>query len=293
MWHDENTTLHSTFHIPHSAFEMSRRSPLTFLALLLVICVVAVGWSRRAHDRAKIALPDGMALIVLRPGQVFFNRVGAWFSDVGRVMMRRDDIVQENQSLRGRLASLENQNRRLLRYQKENQELRQLLKMPKAPGGYSISADVVSRDATDYARRLIINVGGPQRVRPKDVVFNAQGVLGQIIEVDPRYGSSTVLLLTDRMSGIGAMVQRNASRGLLRGDGSDLCKLSDLDLRADVREGDLIVTSGDSQIFPKGMILGRVMRVKKDKIYSQTTAEIEPAASLNQSSAVLVRVQAG
>ena len=165
--------------------------------------------------------------------------------------------------------------------------------MPPLPGGRLLTADVVSRDATDYARRLVINVGGPQSVRPKDVVFNAQGVLGQVIEVDPLYGSSTVLLLTDRMSGVGAMVQRTASRGRLLGDGSDSCKLSDLDLHADVREGDLIITSGDSQIFPKGMILGRVLRVKKDKTYSQTTAEIEPSARLDQSSAVMVRVQAG
>ncbi len=272
---------------------MARRSPLTVLSLLFLVCLVSVAWSQRTRGQGKIALPDGIALAMLRPGQVALNEIGAWFSDVGRVMVRRGDIVQENKTLRGRIADLEDQNRRLLRYRSENQELRRLLKMPTVPGGHLVTADVVSRDATDYARRLIINVGGPQSVRAKDVVFNAQGVLGQVIEVDPRYGTSTVLLLTDRMSGVGAMVQRTASRGRLLGNGSDMCKLSDLDLHADVREGDLIVTSGDSQIFPKGMILGRVVRVKKDKTYSQTTAEIEPAAHLDQSSAVLVRVQAG
>ena len=272
---------------------MFRRSPFSLLSLLFLVCLVSVAWSQRARGQGKVALPDGVALLFLRPGQVLFNKVGDWFSDVGRVMVRRGDIVQENKALRGRIASLEDKNRRLLRYQKDNQELRRLLKMPTVPGGRPISADVVSRDATDYARRLIINVGGPQKVRPKDVVFNAQGVLGQVIEVDPHYGSSTVLLLTDRMSGVGAMVQRTASRGRLLGDGSDMCKLSDLDLHADVRQGDLIVTSGDSQIFPKGMILGRVTRVKKDKTYSQTTAEIDPAAHLDQSSAVMVRVEAG
>lgn len=272
---------------------MPRRSPLTFLALLFLVCVVSVVWSLRARGQGKIALPNGIALALLRPGQVAFRGIGNWFSDVGRVMVRRDDIIQENKALRGRIATLENQNRRLLRYRSDNQELRQLLKMPTVPGGRLLAADVVSRDATDYARRLIINVGKRQGVRPKDVVFNAQGVLGQIIEVDPYYGSSTVLLLTDRMSGVGAMVQRTTARGRLLGNGSETCKLSDLNLHADVREGDLIVTSGDSQIFPKGMILGRVLRVKKDKTYSQTTAEVEPAAHLDQSSAVLVRVQAG
>jgi rod shape-determining protein MreC len=272
---------------------MPRRSPLAFFALLILLCIVAVAWSRRARGQGKIALPDGVMLVLLRPGQLALNEIGGWFSDVGRVMVRRGDVIDENKALRGRVADLENRNRRLVRYQKENQELRQLLKMPRVPGGRLVSADVVSRDATDYARRLIINAGGPQSVRPKDVVFNAQGVLGQVIEVDPHYGTSTVLLLTDRMSGVGAMVQRTASRGMLRGDGANGCSLSDLDLHADVREGDLIVTSGDSQIFPKGMVLGRVVRVKKNKTYSLTTADIEPSAHLEQSSAVLVRVGAG
>ncbi|HEY0076924.1 MAG TPA: rod shape-determining protein MreC [Abditibacteriaceae bacterium] len=272
---------------------MPRRSPLTFLVWLFVVCVLLVAWSQRARGQGKVALPDSLALALLRPGQVAFNSIGAWFSDVGRVMVRRGDIIKENKGLRGRIADLENRNRRLLRYQKENKELRRLLKMPPLPGGRLVSADVVSGDATNYARRLIINAGARQGVRPKDVVFNAQGVLGQVIEVDRVFNTSTVLLLTDRMSGIGAMVQRTAARGLLQGNGSTACTMSYLDLHADVREGDLIVTSGDSTIFPKGLILGRVMRVRKNKTYSQTTAEIEPAAPVDQASAVLIRVQAG
>ena len=272
---------------------MPRRSPFTFLVWLFVACVLLVGWSQRARGQGKVALPDGVALVLLRPGQVLFNGIGAWFSDVGRVMVRRGDIIKENKSLRGRLADLENRNRRLLRYQKENKELRRLLKMPPLPGGRLVAADVVSGDATNYARRLIINAGARQGVRPKDVVFNAQGVLGQVIEVDRLFGTSTVLLLTDRMSGIGAMVQRTGARGLLQGNGSTACTMSYLDMHADVREGDLIVTSGDSTIFPKGLILGRVVRVRRNKTYSQITAEIEPAAPVDQASAVFVRVQSG
>lgn len=272
---------------------MPRRSPFAFLALLIVICVIVVTWSNRARGQGRVALPNAAALALLRPGQVALTGIGGWFKDVGRVMIRRGDIVQENKTLRARIADLENSNRRLLRYQKENQELRQMLKMPSLPGGQLRAAEVVSRDASDYARHIVLNAGAPQGVRPKDVVFNAQGVLGQVIEVDPRYGTSTALLLTDRMSGVGAMVQRSAARGLLKGNGTSACTMSYLDFHADVREGDLIVTSGDSKIFPKGMVLGRVMRVVKNKTYSQTSAEVEPAAPLDQLSAVYIRVQAG
>lgn len=269
---------------------MTRRSPFTFVLLLLLVCVIAAVWSRRSREQGRVALPDSMGLAVLRPAQKALNGTSGWLGDVGRVMLHRGDIVQENKALRGRIADLENRNKRLLRYQRENQELRELLKMPPPPSGRTVAAEVVSRDATDYARRMVINAGARQGVRPKNVVFNAQGVVGQVIEADAKYGTSTVLLLTDRMSGVGAMVQRNGARGLLQGNGTATCVLSYLDMHADVREGDLIVTSGDSKIFPKGLVLGRVLRVKKNKTYSQTSAEVDPAARLDQLFAVYVRV---
>ena len=272
---------------------MRRFSAPAFLLILLVICVVLTAWSQRARGQGSVALPDSVALGALRPAQKTFAKVGAWFSDVGRVMLRRGDISQENAALRARIADLENRSERLLRYQRENQELRQMLKMPQPPNGRLLAAEVVSRDATEYARRVVINAGAPQGVRAKDVVFNPQGVVGQVIEVDEKFGTSTVLLLTDRLAGVGAMVRRTAARGLLQGNGQSVCQMTYLDLHADVREGDLIVTSGDSKIFPKGLVLGRVTKVAKDKTYSQTSAEIEPAARLDQLSAVWVRVQAG
>jgi len=272
---------------------MRRSSAPAFLLTLLAICTVLAVWSQRARGQGKVALPDSLALGLLRPAQKALTTVGDWFSDVGRVMLRRGDILQENAELRAHVADLENQRERLVRYQRENHELRQMLKMPQPANGRLIAAEVVSGDATDYARRVVINAGAPQGVRPKDVVFNGQGVIGQVIEVDEQYGTSTVLLLTDRMSGVGAMVRRTAARGLLQGTGGSTCALTYLDWHADVREGDLIVTSGDSKIFPKGLVLGRVLKVRKDKTYSQTSAEVDPAARLDQLSAVWVRVQAG
>ena len=130
-------------------------------------CVVLAFWSQRARGQGKVALPDSLALGILRPAQKGLVAVGSWFSDVGRVMIRRGDILQENAELRRRVADLDNRNQRLLRYQQENRELRQMLKMPAPPNGRLLPAEVVSRDATEYARRAIINAGAPQGVRPR------------------------------------------------------------------------------------------------------------------------------
>ena len=267
---------------------MRRLSNLQFLAALLAACFLLTMWSQRARSQGRVALPNGVALGLLRPAQISFSSVGGWCGDVARVMFRRGDIARENAALKAQVADLENSNQRLRRYLAENRELRDLLKMPALPGGKILAAEVISRDATSYARRVVINAGARQGVAQGDAVFGAAGAVGQVIESDGKFCTATVLLITDRMSGVGAMVARNAARGLLRGDGGDGCVMDYLDVHADVREGDLIVASGDSRVFPKGAVLGRVRKVVKDKTYSQSSAVVEPSVDFEATSAVRV-----
>jgi len=272
-----------------------RLSPLTTVILLVVICVGLVAWHNASRERGAISPPESAAFLTLRPAQRVLIATRDWCADLGKTMFRRGGTIRENQQLKQRLADLEGQSRRLARYQRENQELRQLLKMPPQSGGKAVAAEVISFDATDYTRNIIINVGSQHGVREKDVVYNAQGVVGQVISRD-RF-TSRVLLLTDRQASVGAMVSRTAAKGVVQGTGENEqdreCKMSYLNFGADVREGDLVVTSGESRIFPRGLVIGRVLRVKKDRTYSRMTADIDPAVSFDRISAVYVRVQAG
>lgn len=274
-----------------SAIAMRRPSPTALAIFLIVACVLFVGLQRAAQDKGKLSGPESGVFLVLRPLQSGFNGIGAWASDVGRALFRRPSLVSENQRLLKEVDDLRGQTQRMARYPAENQELRKLLGMPKPNGGVSISSEVIGFNATDISRALTLNVGARSQVRPKDIVFNAQGVVGQVSEVSPF--SSRVLPLTDRMSGVGAMISRTMARGVLKGADDRICKLSYLDYRADVREGDLVITSGASQIFPRGLVLGHVIKVERDKRYSQLTAYVDPAVAFDRLSAVYVRVRAG
>jgi rod shape-determining protein MreC len=279
-----------------------RSSPPVTIIVLLVLCAGLVAWHYAARRQGGISAPESGAFIVLRPVQRTLIWAGDWVSDLGRVMFRRRSIISENEELRGRVAHLEGTNRRLVRYRNENEELRTLLKMPKPTGGQIIAADVVSMDATDYARRIVLNVGSRDGVRDKDVVFVAEGLVGQVVAVSGKVplDSCTVLLLTDRMSSVLAMTGRTMARGIVRGNVPEvsrdrrLCKMEFVDYRADVREGDLVMTSGvPSEIFPKGLIIGEVLKVNRDKRYSLLTADIDPAVPFDRISAVWTRVKAG
>lgn len=272
-----------------------RLPPLVIFILLVVVCVVLVAWHNTARERGAVSPPESAAFLALRPAQRVLVAVRDWCADVGQTMIRRGGTVRENQLLKGQLADMQGQNRRLVRYQRENQELRALLKMPRQRGGTSVAAEVLSLDATDYSRTILLNVGSRQGVREKDVVYNAQGVVGQVISRD-RF-TCRVLLLTDSQARVGAMVSRTLAKGIVQGTGENEkdreCKMAYLNYGADVREGDLVVTSGERSLFPRGLVIGRVLKVEKDRTYSRMSADIDPAVSFDRISVVYVRVQAG
>ena len=271
-----------------------RRLPAPFfLALMLALCVALVWWQKRASQQGKMSMPATASVGVLGAANRVLDGVGGWFGDVGHAMIGRGGVIEENETLRAQVADLQGQNQRLTRYRLENAELRTLLQTPKAPGGRSIAANIVALDATNFARRVTLDVGSRRGVRVKDVVYVAQGVIGQVIEVSPF--NCVVLLLTDGDAGaIGAMTSRSGAKGILSGNGSALCHLEIMSsYGADVRTGDLVLTSGLSNIFPRGLVLGRVINVTRDRSYSRLTAEVEPMAPLDQISTVYVRTIAG
>jgi rod shape-determining protein MreC len=260
----------------------------------LLICAAVVAWHYVSRRGGGVSAPETVLFSTLRAPQRGFSGVGDWAGDVGRAVVRRGSIVQENEAFKARVDFLEGENARLRRYLKENQELRAMLQMRPTTGGVNVPADVVSVDFSAYARRISLNIGRGQGVRPKDVVFTPRGLVGQVIAVGGGpLPTSQVLLLSDRESSVGAMTARSFAKGIVQGTGEGGCTMSYLDVHSDVREGDLVITSGDSTIFPRGILIGRVARVSRNKTYSTMAADIEPAAPLDQLAAVFVRTKAG
>lgn len=266
------------------------RRAFLLIAFLVMLCGMVVAWQHRAGNSGRISPPEQVSFNLLRLVQQPLLATGHWLGDVGRVLIGRNSIVQQNRQLQNRVDYLQNENIRLRRYSRENSELRLLLQLPKPDMGTPIAADIVSFDATEFSRLIGLGIGTSSNVAPKDVVYSAAGVVGQVTRVSSHY--CMVLLLTDRQSGVGAITARSGARGLLQGTGTGLCQMQYFDFHSDVRTGDIVVTSGDSEIFPHGMVLGTIVKVDKDKTYSRLTAYVEPAVDFDSLTAVWVRTNA-
>lgn len=253
-----------------------RYAPLMALG---IVGLGLVGWQNRAIGQGRLDPVAGAGTALLSPFQRGLNGLGGYLSDVGSVVFRRGDLASQNARLQARLADVQGQNERLSRLQHENVELRALLQMPKPVAGRNVSADVISAARGDFTRRLVLSIGSRAGVHAKDFVFCAQGLVGQVSAVGPL--SCVVIPIVDRDGGAGAFVARTGAQGLVVGNGSDTPKMLYLPFDADVRAGDLLLSSGAGQdegaIYPRGLVVGRVLKIEKDRAFSRQNAFVAPA----------------
>jgi rod shape-determining protein MreC len=147
----------------------------------------------------------------------------------------------------------------------ENAQLRGLLALSPALVPRHQAAEVMYEARDPYSRKLVIDRGQTQGVRPGAPVIEPAGVLGQITRVYPL--SAELTLLTDRDAAIPVLNRRTRQRaaafGGVRGPDGAMMELRFLSANADVQPGDLLETSGLDGLYPPGLPVARVASVER------------------------------
>ena len=171
----------------------------------------------------------------------------------------------------------------------ENERLRQLLGLRERLQVASVAAQVLY-DATDpYSRRVVIDKGQLQGIAPGSPVLDGEGVLGQVTQVYPFV--SEVTLLIDRDQVIPVVNTRTGTRGVAFGDPTaqgGLLELRYMPAGEDVKEGDLLSTSGIDGVYPPGLPVARVVSVDRQSDTSFARIRCQPLARLQGVTHVMV-----
>lgn len=166
----------------------------------------------------------------------------------------------ENESLRSRLATLEERNAALEETQKENERLQQLLSIKDGDRNQTVAATVIGYDPSSWVQAVTLNKGSQSQITVGLPVVSGNGIVGQVIAVSPH--TARVLLIIDRSSGVDVMIQESRARGILQGTGSTPCDYQFVIDSEEVVKGDKVVTSGLDGVFPKGLNVGVVTSVE-------------------------------
>lgn len=181
-----------------------------------------------------------------------------WLGGVGAGMGDYFFAVSENRRLKVELAAARTLRERAAALEDENARYRALLGLAIDPPVPMVTARAVSESRGPYANTRLVNAGAERGVKVGHPVLSENGLVGRVIGVSPRV--SRVLMLTDAASRTPVMIQRTRARAILTGDGGWAPELAYLRGRDAAQDGDLVLTSGDGGVLPRGLTVGRVVR---------------------------------
>lgn len=265
---------------------LREKTVLTLVVLVLAGAAIGFGHSRAQRSGKPYPLQDAVCTVV-RPSSVAFHTTFSVAGQVVRVARPRKSLLHENADLRKEVKRLRAQNSTMQELAAENARLRAALGLARASGTLLIPAEVISRKESSWFDTATVDRGRRAGIAKGWAVVTPSGLLvGQVLEADTF--SARVVALTEQNSAIGAMVQRSRSSGLLRGQGNEYLVLSNLPRDADVKLGDVVVSSGMGRMVPKGLVAGRVIKVARDQVMGSTTALVRPSVRFDQIEQVFV-----
>jgi rod shape-determining protein MreC len=251
-----------------------------FVALSTVLMVMDHKYDNLTSVRA------GLSLIVY-PLQQIIDLPGAVSDWFGESLATRRRLQEENDSLRMQQLMQKVQMQKLAALEAENIRLRALFDSSFEVGEKMLVAELMSVNLDPYKHQIVINKGELHDVYPGQPLLDARGVMGQVVHAGPY--TSTAVLITDTSHAIPVQVNRTGLRTIALGSGT----INRLDLpyipnNADIKPGDLLITSGLGGRFPPGYPVASVTAVRHDPGLTFSQVVATPMAELNRSREVLL-----
>ena len=253
-------------------------------ALLVIIPLLALNASEK--QPANLYWFDKASLRMTAPiQQVLSWMIDAAWGGVEKYMLilhtnrENERLAEANRKLANELAGFRE-------VALENKRLRKLVRFSEAISGRKIIARVVAKDLYQEFRTIRLNKGTQSGIHKGMAAVTYEGIVGRVIRADKDYAD--VLTLQDSSSNIAGLIQRSRSRGVVEGFTSNKLRMKHLRRTDDVRRGDVVISSGIGSLFPKGLMIGKVVAVKKKNYGITQGVEVYPSVDFSKLEEVMV-----
>ena len=239
------------------------------------------------HKKAHLEIVRGAISSVVYPLQYAASFTADLPRQISLLLVTRKTLQEENEKLRREQLRLYSKLQRVATLEEENRRLRTLLESSVEFYERVLVAELVGVELEPFRQQIIINKGLTHGVFNGQPVVDSGGIMGQTIHVSPF--SSTVLLITDPTHSIPVLINRNGLRCVAVGLGQDnIMSLEHIPVNADIKEGDLIVSSGLGRKFPRGYPVGTVSSIARIPGELFSNVMVTPSAKFGESREALL-----
>lgn len=270
------------------------RNPILLLVVLAVILTVWQHRARATTDEARSpkSPPERLATALAWPLQQVFSSLANNIGQTAVSLGQSRRLAAENHKLRADNEELRAQQLKLIDALIENQQLKKILGFRSGASPEPLPARVVAINFGLSRKRLTIAAPPGRELEVGNIVRTPAGLVGRIIEARGNRGE--VFPLIDSEHAVSGLVLRSRDQGIVRvqprpRNQPDVLVLDKLVGRADIREGDVLLTSGLGEVYPRGIPIGTVMSVRRSVAGTvDLSATIRPFVDFDHLEFVLV-----
>jgi rod shape-determining protein MreC len=270
------------------ATKAARRRGIVFTILLVVTLLMMAFSSNPAVREFQNAV--GFAF---RPIQGALDGAASSVASVAAAIVEIDRLRVDNAALRAENERLTTEAARLEEIRRENDSLTALLQLRAGFDFKTTATTVIARESSEFRRLVVLDKGTDDGIAVGDVAVAAGGALaGRVVEVGP--DTAKVVLLTDAESTVIGQLTTNAATGEVVGQLGGVLIMRQIDAGDVVAVGDEVVTAGIElgvgvrSPYPKGLLVGQVVDVRRDANSVVQTAYLRPSAPLDRLEFLLV-----
>ena len=235
-------------------------SPFARLFFFAVLSFVLMATDSRLHYLTEVR--QGFVAL-LQPLEVVASAPAKLYLSTRDYLASHHALYMENRMLRDQALEHGTELQRLRSLEVENVHLRDLLGAAVSLQPATRLAEILHMGRDPFTHKVVVNLGARQNIVAGQAVVDAKGIIGQVTRVYPF--SSEVTLITDKGLSIPVQVERSGLRAIVFGQGQgNLIDLPYLPPNVDVREGDMLVTSGIDGVYPPGLAVARVTMIDRD-----------------------------
>jgi len=256
---------------------------VALLVSAIGVCLLLLTLQTRGYG-ARAA--DALALLTT-PIQAGVAKAHRAAFDAWDTYLDWKNVRAENRRLREEIRGLRVEGLRVRETDDENRRLRRLLALQERLPLTTVSGEIIARDWGGWIRALTVNRGRGDKIARLTAVISPDGLVGRVVEVRP--GASIVQVLTDPASTVGAHVVRTRTPGIVEGEPSGALRFKYMARDgAQIEVGDVLVTSGQGGLFPRGIPVGRVRSIDDRGAALFHYAVLEPAVNFSRIDDVLL-----
>lgn len=258
-----------------------------FIGFFTVLCIFL---ALTSFNRINPTLFERSFGFIIIPIQNIITSSNNWIGKKISVLSNISELEAENEELKLELELKNQEINRLKQLERENEKLSELLDASSRYGQYStITSNIIAKDPGNWYQTFTIDKGSNDGIEKNMVVLAFGGLVGKVEEVGANYAKVSSII--NGTYSVTSKTLRTDDEGFVKGDivNKGMLKMEYIDKDAEIKEGDEIVTSHLSNIYPAGITIGSVTEVHLDNNNKLSkTAIIKPAVDFKHLEKVLV-----